>query len=52
MRKYKYVAGGSTFDKVTMYALSCLALSNSNADGTNFLKCYFTKNNVKESNEG
>jgi len=51
VRKYKNASGESTFDKVAMYALSCLALPMSNAGGTNFLTCNFVKNNVKELNE-
>jgi len=39
------------FLKVAMYTLSYLALPISNADGTNFFKCNFNKNNVKKLNE-
>jgi len=46
VRKYKNVPRESTFGKVAMYALYCVAMPISNADGTNFLNCNFNKNNV------
>jgi len=52
VKKFKNVAGESIFDKVAMYAMSCLALTISNADGTTFLNCNFNINNIRNRTNG
>jgi len=52
VKKYKNAAGESSFDKISIYLLSCLAFPISNADGTDFSIVTSTKtSNVKESNQ-